>query len=322
MVRKKKYEILENDTIEFDGHTLYRIRALKSFRNPATKKCIKNGALGGYIESEKNLSQNGYCWVYAWTQNPNICGIVYENATVEGDAFNEKSIIHGNAIISESSYTRYSEVYGNALIYGNAIIDHCTVYDNAKIYDNAKACCLDGGLKIYGKAEIYNNAIVRGRWSKIFGNTRICGRALVDNGIVYGNISVFDATIKKSRVYGSGVIDKDVRNTVMMQGIDIYDPSDDVGIPKRHVPMEEYWSSIYLADPELVDRIMFDDNQNHSSLKERWDQIYSEMSKDDIFDIILKFSDNELSSNRSKLEKCFKNNRYKKIIKRNKRKED
>lgn len=306
MVRKKKYEILENDTITIDGHTLYRIRALKSFRNPATKNCIKKGALGGYIESEKNLSQNGYCWVYAWSQNHNICGIVYENAIIEGDAFNEQSIVHGNAIISESSYVRYSEIYGNALIYGNAILDHCNVYDNAKIYDNAKVCCLNGGTRIFGKAEIYNNAIVRGRWSKIFGNARICGRALINNGIVYGDISIFDATIKKSRVYGSGVIDKDVRNTVMMQGIDIYDPDDDIGIPKKYVPMEEYWSSIYLADPKLVDQIMFDDNQNHSSLKERWDQIYNEKSNDDIIDIIRNFSNNNLGSVNSKLERCFK----------------
>lgn len=43
----KKYELLKNDCINYKGRTLYRIKALKDFRN------IKAGELGGYIENEK-----------------------------------------------------------------------------------------------------------------------------------------------------------------------------------------------------------------------------------------------------------------------------
>lgn len=73
-----KYEMLYEDSIRIGSHTLYRIRALKDFGN------VKTGDIGGYIEKEENLSQEGTCWVYgnAW---------VYDNAKVYGDAKISKS---------------------------------------------------------------------------------------------------------------------------------------------------------------------------------------------------------------------------------------
>ncbi|WP_245410093.1 hypothetical protein [Bartonella tribocorum] len=54
----KKYEFTD-ETIEFDGYlTLYRIRALKDFRD------IKAGDLGGFVEYENNLSHENDCWIY------------------------------------------------------------------------------------------------------------------------------------------------------------------------------------------------------------------------------------------------------------------
>ena len=52
----KKYE-LTSETKVINGVELHRIKALKSFGN------IKEGDLGGWIESEKNLSQDGNAWV-------------------------------------------------------------------------------------------------------------------------------------------------------------------------------------------------------------------------------------------------------------------
>ena len=68
----KKYKLLD-ECIEFNGLKLFRIQALKDFDN------VKTGDIGGYIESEKNLSQKGNCWVSgdAWIEN---------NAEVSGDA--------------------------------------------------------------------------------------------------------------------------------------------------------------------------------------------------------------------------------------------
>ena len=80
----KKYELTSETKIVF-GHILYRIKALSSFGY------VSAGDLGGFLESEKNLSQNGDAWVYG-------------NAEVYGDAW-----VYGNA-----------RVYGDARVYGNA----------------------------------------------------------------------------------------------------------------------------------------------------------------------------------------------------------
>lgn len=57
MSTNKKYELLEDDFIEYDGKRLYRIKSLKDFGY------IKKDDLGGYIESENNLSHTGNSWV-------------------------------------------------------------------------------------------------------------------------------------------------------------------------------------------------------------------------------------------------------------------
>ena len=58
MTMEKKYRLLENDTITVSGRTLYRIEALRDFAD------VRIGDRGGYVESEKNLSHEGDCWVY------------------------------------------------------------------------------------------------------------------------------------------------------------------------------------------------------------------------------------------------------------------
>ena len=69
---EKKY-ILTDDTIEYLGHTLHRIQAVKDFGT------VSVGTLGGFIESEKNLDHDCDAWVSgnAW---------VYGNARVSGEA--------------------------------------------------------------------------------------------------------------------------------------------------------------------------------------------------------------------------------------------
>lgn len=55
-MEQKKYK-LTKETMCFDGVTLHRIQALKDFGN------VDAGELGGWVESEKNLSQFGDCWI-------------------------------------------------------------------------------------------------------------------------------------------------------------------------------------------------------------------------------------------------------------------
>lgn len=65
----KKYE-LTTECKEFLGRKLYRIKALTFFSD------VKEGDLGGWIEKEENLSQEGNTWVYG-------NAMVYGNAEIK-----------------------------------------------------------------------------------------------------------------------------------------------------------------------------------------------------------------------------------------------
>lgn len=80
--------------IEHDGHTLYRIEALKDFG------IISKGTLGGYVENINNLSQEDTCWIADEAK-------VYDNAKVFENAF-----ICG-----------FANIYGNASVRCNAIVN-------------------------------------------------------------------------------------------------------------------------------------------------------------------------------------------------------
>lgn len=75
----KKFE-LTSEFVTFLGKKLFRIKALISFGN------VKEGELGGYVEKEENLSNDGNAWVYgnAWVSG---------NARVSGDA--DYATVHG-----------------------------------------------------------------------------------------------------------------------------------------------------------------------------------------------------------------------------------
>ena len=119
-MQNKKYRIDYTQKIEEFGRTLYRIVALADFGSVTT------GDQGGYIESEKNLSQSGNAWVSGNAR-------VYDNAWVSGNAR-----VSGNAWVSGNA-----RVYDNARVSGNAeVYDNARVSGNAEVYDNAKAAKL------------------------------------------------------------------------------------------------------------------------------------------------------------------------------------
>ena len=83
----KKYE-LTNETRRKGNTILYRIRSLKDFNN------VKKGELGGFIESESNLSHDGDACV---SGNARIFrnAWISDNARVFGDVH-----ISGNSCVS------------------------------------------------------------------------------------------------------------------------------------------------------------------------------------------------------------------------------
>lgn len=79
-MENKKYELIQGSEITICGDTnLMRIRALRDFGD------VKKEDIGGYVQSEENLSHYGNCWVY---NDARAYGdaIVFDNAIVFGDA--------------------------------------------------------------------------------------------------------------------------------------------------------------------------------------------------------------------------------------------
>ena len=126
----KKYEFT-GETKNIDGHILHRIRALRDIYCGGWR--IRAGDLGGWIESEKNLSQDGNAWVGG---SATVCENVqvYDSAWVYGDAR-----VCGNAQVYDSAWVRGdAQVYGNAWVYGNAqVCDSAWVGGNAEVDGNA-----------------------------------------------------------------------------------------------------------------------------------------------------------------------------------------
>ena len=168
---EKKYR-LTDETIEFNGVKLHRIEALKDFN------LVKKGDRGGFVQSEKNLSHIGSCWIF-------------DNAIVYG-----KAEVFGDAMIYCSA-----KVYDNAYVFGDAKVFGCAeVFGDAKVFGNTKV--FDDAM-IYGKSYVYDNAYVCGNvkvcgYAYVCGNVKLCDKTKVyDNAKVSGDIKVCgDTTIR------------------------------------------------------------------------------------------------------------------------------
>lgn len=193
----KKYELTE-ETKKCGEVVLHRIRALTVFKGFVNVVSI--GDLGGWVESEENLSQKGNCWIYDEA-------MVFNNAKVSGDAE-----VHGNATICDCAKVfGYAYVFEKAKIAGYAQVYDCArVYNTAFIYGNAILC---NQCTVFGGALIHDHAIISGR-AKVYGNARVFGNAKVEfDAIVYGDADVCGdarvsgyASIYNSKVYDNAVV--------------------------------------------------------------------------------------------------------------------
>ena len=152
-MEEKKYE-LTDETIDVNGHTLHRIKAIRDFDD------VKVGELGGFIEKEYNLSHDNNAWIS-------------DNAKVSG-----------NAWISDNA-----KVYGNAMVYGKSMVSgDAMVYDDAQVYGNAEVCDY---TQIYGTAMVCDNAMVFDNaqvygCSSIVDHSTVAGDSIICNANIRG----------------------------------------------------------------------------------------------------------------------------------------
>ena len=147
-----KYK-LTDETIEFNGVKLYRIEALRDFND------VKKGDIGGFIESEKNLSHYGNCWIYNDAK-------VYEEARV----------------CDNSKVLEYAEVRGCALVQAKSM-----VYGDAKVLDYTR---INDNARVFDFSEVSENAVIGGK-AKIYGSASVCGECMIlEHAEVLGNVVV------------------------------------------------------------------------------------------------------------------------------------
>lgn len=147
----KKYQILKDDFIKVptfkacilpEGEMgiveikLYRIQALKTFTKSG--KCgpvIHVGELGGYVETEDNLSQQGSCWIFDKAKIKDSGRVlddayVYDNAMVSRNAIvRGRSVMRGYCFVTNKSVIIDSTLEGNVIVNG-----HSTIHSGAYLY--------------------------------------------------------------------------------------------------------------------------------------------------------------------------------------------
>jgi len=161
---KKKYRMEKDE--EFG---MYRVIALRNFGD------VKEGDIGGYVETEDNLSHTGNCWIYD-------DAIMRHESRMTGNAK-----LHNTAVMyNNSSITDDAEMFGDASLYNHATLHGSAVmcndsamYNNTEMFDHAQ---LYGSASLFGNAMICDNAIMRDSASlhdnsRAFGNAELCGIA-------------------------------------------------------------------------------------------------------------------------------------------------
>lgn len=201
----KKYELLKDDfKMTKDGTKLYRVCAVIDL--PFTDE-----QLGGYIESEDNLSQDGNAWVRPGAYVMGNAKII-DGACVQGDD-KDIALIKDNAIISGKAFVTSGMVKGNAIITDDASVIGAKVSENAVISGCAK---IHGkGVYISGNAKVTDVARITAvsNISKVYDDAVVCGKAIVHESTVCGNAVVQDealvnccAIIKGRAVVGGNAI--------------------------------------------------------------------------------------------------------------------
>lgn len=163
---EKKYKVLKDDYIDFhlyydsedesemeEEYRLYRIQALRDFGD------VKKGDLGGYIQTQKNLSHSGNCWIYDKAiagddskvkDNAKVMdgAIVREAAVVSKNAvLTDGTRVASSAIVTDNAVVKFTDIYGENVIKDNAVLNHGEIWGNLVISGNAK---LSGGFIFFG----------------------------------------------------------------------------------------------------------------------------------------------------------------------------
>ena len=150
-----KYRITEETAKIYNNTTLYRIEAVKDFET--IFGMIHAGDKGGFIQEEKNLEQDGNCWIFDDAK-------VYFGGVVKDDAcIKDNATVRDGAIVEKSA-----KMFNNSSAINSTVTDNATLKDRAivmiesVISDNVviggltelEECTINGSCKISGDANM------------------------------------------------------------------------------------------------------------------------------------------------------------------------
>lgn len=182
-----------HDEHENADHLLHRIVALKDIEINENIKVTK-GELGGFIESEENLSQEGNCWL-------------------DGDE-HYMAVAYGNASVSDDAYVSWAGVSGNAKVCENAIVTGAEIMDDAVVAGNSKVGQEYGETVICGNAKVHGNAVVVD--SKVGNDAVLCGDVKITNNYDYDFYEISLRSFQESveYLYDKGYTYEDVNRII------------------------------------------------------------------------------------------------------------
>ena len=94
---------------------MHRIRALRDVRED-----VRAGDLGGFVQSERNLSQEGTCWIA-------------DNAIAA-----EEACVSGHSLLSDNAWAcGHAAIFDRAIVSGNAVLDGGVFVAAGRIRDHA-----------------------------------------------------------------------------------------------------------------------------------------------------------------------------------------
>ena len=184
----KKYEITDI------AHPLYpelhRIRALRQVGDD-----VPVGKLGGYVQSEANLSQgNDEAWLYDDSisrDEANVCG----GAELHGQAVaqdlalvNGSAVMYGHAIACDNAILTAGCIRSDALVCGSARIRENAATHIAPVVTGQSVVMgdLSGSIVVYGRGFILPGQTVDNPTRRLIGINEHCAAIVRDPGLTPG----------------------------------------------------------------------------------------------------------------------------------------
>lgn len=162
----------------------FQIQALISFSD------VEEGDLGGFIQSEANLSQEGDCWIYDNS-------LVKDKARVRGNAkvkyssyIQDQAVVFEHALVANSFISGSAAITRSATVISSSLNDYCRVSGSSFVFESQ----INGDVIIQDNARVFNSMLYRNTW--VFNNAFVSNIVIDSFDVSIGNYRPFTPDTK------------------------------------------------------------------------------------------------------------------------------